>query len=164
MRDDRNAMAKNDGFEKVDDRKVAVPAKFRSKPGEVDRLKELMASIVHYHKSEGTETFEESLDFDDPDDSDDPLSLGETRFMKEEYLLTEAADAGKVVRQRRDAANYRRKYYGKGESGTGSKGDGDRSARSGDVDHQRGSERESEGRSGEAASGGAGSSKGGGAN
>lgn len=125
-------MAKRDGFEPVDDRPVAVPVQFRGPQGEVDRMREMMASLVRDLRGhQEVESFEESLDFVVDDDDDEPISNSETRYMKEERLLTEAEEAAKVVEQRRAAAQYLERVHGKDRSrrervdGRGEK-DGDR--------------------------------------
>lgn len=119
-------MAKRNGFEPVDDKPVAVPLKFRSPPGEVDRLRSMMANlVVSLRGQDDVESFEESLDFEDPDD-EDPLSHSEMRYMREEVLLTEAQQAAKVASQRRAADEYRRNKHGsekRGVDGSGASGD-----------------------------------------
>lgn len=153
------------GFEYLDDTPVAVPVKFRQAPGEVDRMKSLMAQlIVDLRGRSDVESFEESLDFEDPDD-DDPLSSrvshSELRFMKEEKLLQDATEADTIMSQRRAADELRRKIHGDRQSG--GKGVSDVASRTGDAVDERGKVRESKGQSGEAASGGSGASEGGGA-
>lgn len=109
-------MAKRNGFEPVDDKPVAVPVKFRSPPGEVDRLRTLMANlVVDMRGRNDVESFEESLDFE-TDEDDDPVSHSEQRYMQEEKLLTEAQEAVRVATQRRDAAQ-RWKEFNRGKGG-----------------------------------------------
>lgn len=107
-------------YEKVDKSKVAVPVQFRQPPGEVDRLRSMMASlVVELRNKDDVESFEESLDFELEDDDFDlssGVSQSEHRLMQEERLLTEAEEASRVLLQRREAANLERKLRG---SGTG---------------------------------------------
>lgn len=152
-----------DGFEILDDTPVTVPVKFRQAPGEVDRLRSMMAQLVVDMRSRhDVETFEESLDFDVDDDDDElsrSLSRSETRYMKEEVLLTEHEEAERIRLQRRAAYEWRKRNgHVKDPDGAERVRDGD--GRSRDASNERREERKSEGRSGEAASGGAGSSKG----
>lgn len=123
VREDK--MAKNDGFEPVDDRPVAVPVKLRAPIGEVDRLRDLMARlVVDMRDQNGVESFEESLDFEVDDDDDGPISQSETRYMQEEKLLTEAEEAHRVMLQRREAAKFKRRFkYGE-DSGRRERTDG----------------------------------------
>lgn len=150
------------GLEYLDNTPVAVPVKFRGgNYAGPDKMRQMMRElIVDMRGRSEVESFEESLDFE-VDDDDDPLSSrvsqSEMRYMQEEKLLTEAEEASKVVVQRRDAANYRRK---RDENRNGPEGVRDGDARSRDAGYERGSERKQEGRSGEAASGGARASEG----
>lgn len=101
------------GLEYLDATPMSVPVKFRSNPGEVDRLKTIMKNLIQeLQGSDQVESFEESLDFE-VDDDDDILSSGvspsELRYMREENLLTEKQEAERIVSQRVAAAQYRRK-------------------------------------------------------
>lgn len=126
-------------FEKVDDRPVALPVNMKP-PTEVDRMREMMRRlIVEVSQNPQRESFEESLDFRD-DEDEEVVSPSETRYMKEERLLTEAEEASKVVMQRRAAYNWRKKH---GQDD----GRGKRVERSGSeaVDQRAGDEREKRG-------------------
>lgn len=121
--------------EKVDNKPVALPVGYKP-PTEADRLKGLMSRLIgEMHGRSDVESFEDSLDFDTGDDDDDPfpsVSHSELRYMKEETMLTDAREADRVVRHRRDDANYKERYYGKGNSGErreGSRSDGSEAAR-----------------------------------
>lgn len=103
-------MPKRDGFEPVDDRPVAVPVRFRAPPGEVDRMREMMARLSKEMGKVGVETLDESLDFNIDEDDDGPISPSETRLMVEERLLTEREEADRIIAQRREAALLRRRF------------------------------------------------------
>lgn len=115
-------MAKNDGFEPVDNRPVALPVGYVKQP-EADRLKGLMERLfVDMRTQNEADSFEDSLDFDV--DEDDPISPSEMRYMVEERVLTEAEEAATVVRHRLDAKSFKDKYHGKRDSDQGRKGAG----------------------------------------
>lgn len=146
-------MAKNDGFEKCDDRPVAVPVRYRGPVGEVDRLKHLMRTLIVEAGANGRrETLEESLDFNTGEDDDGPLSHAETRYMQEEKLLTEAEYAAKMGSQRRAVAQLKERFNVQSRDAAG---DSRRVDRAGEVGAAVGGE----GRS--AGVGGAGVSEGG---
>lgn len=154
-------MAKRDGFEPEDDRKVAVPVEFRRPLGEVDRMRSMMAQlIVELRDNPHVESFEDSLDFDTGEE-DDPISPSEMRFMKEEFLLTEAQEARKVALQRRAANEFKEKLYGKDRGrreGAERGGNRDAEKQRGDGSEKRGAGGEEGGR----AAGGAGGEREGG--
>lgn len=111
---------KDKGLEYLDTTPVAVPVRFRQRPGEVDRLKDMMRNlIVELRDREGIESFEESLDFevDDEDDGLPAISQSEMRYMKEENLLTEKQEVDRVIMQRRAADHFRRMRDGKVDGG-----------------------------------------------
>lgn len=140
-------------YEKVDNKPVALPVGFKKDP-EADRLHHLMRTLVLDLEKKGVipnqvESFEESLDFQLPDDEDGDLALAahvsqsEMRYMQEESMLTEFQETSKMVSQRRDAANYRRKKYGSQDErrsgGSERRGNEDSSHGVGDAPQERGS-------------------------
>lgn len=140
-------MAKRDGFEPTNDKPVALPVGYKP-PTEADRLHGLMSRlIVDMHGRSDVESLDESLDFDTGDDDGDEMfasrgvSQSEIRYMQEESLLTDAIEADRVVRHRRDALTWKGKYYGKDKSGrkrSDAGGNGDGEERSGDGAEKRG--------------------------
>lgn len=110
-------MARNKGFERVNDSPVAVPVEFKRAVGEVDRMRSMMANLVRdLRDRDDVESLEESLDFDVDEDQDmeDDVSQSELRYMTEEKLLTEKEEAARVMLQRREAAKLRERFdYGK---------------------------------------------------
>lgn len=131
MRNPLEFFAKKKVKEVVDNKPVALPVGFKPDP-EKDRLHHLMRTLVRDLEEKGVipnqaESFEQSLDFELPDDEDGDvvfaansgrLSQGEIKYMQEERMLTEAEEAAKTEVQRRAVDHYRRKY-GKGRSDEG---------------------------------------------
>lgn len=130
-------MAKRNGFEPSDSKKVSVPVEFRRPPGEVDKMRRMMRELIEEVSSGGkAETFEESLDFR-LDDDEDYVSPSETRYMTEERLLTEAEEASRVLMQRRAANEIKEKLYGKGKRGSDAGGKGGVEGGDGGVSEKR---------------------------
>lgn len=148
-------MSDDKGKEIPDPTPVAIPVRFRSAVQDGDRLRGMMQNLIADMRGrEHVESFEESLDFED-DEDDDPLSLGETRYMKEEKLLTEHREVSNMVSRRVQDANFKRRLnHGKDRA---VEGGGERGARGvGRVAEERGADDESGGRAGGGAKGGEG--------
>lgn len=107
-------------FEKVDNKPVALPVGFKKDP-EADRLHMLMRKLVVDLEKRGVipnhaESFEESLDFQLPDDEDGEVILSsvvspsEMRYMQEEKLLQETVEASRMVMRRSEDAKLIRRY------------------------------------------------------
>lgn len=136
-------MAKYNGFEPVDNKPVALPVGF-VKPTEADRLHGLMQRLfVDMREQSSRDSFEDSLDFDMEEDDELPINVSqsEMRYMQEERLLTDAVEADRVVRHRRDAKSFKDKYYGgrkDGKAGVFVGGAVDGESVSADVSEKRG--------------------------
>lgn len=122
---------KRDGYEPVDDTPVEVPLEFRRPPGEVDRLREMILQVSAEIAEKGGESFEESLDFDIDHDGgfdggpEDDLTQSEARLMREEFLASEAAEADRILAQRRAETTLRGKRgAGTGKEDSGARADG----------------------------------------
>lgn len=101
-------MAKDKGFEYLDDSPVEVPVKLRRKDSWAEMVQHVAAELSRRASQEGDESFEDSLDFGDEDDDDLPISPSETRYLKEEELLTEALEAARIRTARYRAAQIQK--------------------------------------------------------
>lgn len=99
-------MAKDKGFEYLDDTPVEVPVKLRraSTDAWAEMVKRVVEQVSEQARSKGGESFEESLDFGPDEDEELPISPSEMRYLREEELLTDALEASRVRSERRRAA------------------------------------------------------------
>lgn len=151
-------------FEKVDNKPVALPVGFKPNP-EADRLHHLMRHLIRDLEVKGVipnraESFEESLDFNLPDDEDGDVILGahlssgisqsELRYMEEEKMLTEATEVANMNMQRRAAIEYKESRHGKKDQrrsgGSERSGDGVNSDVAGNAPQERRSSGEQAGK------------------
>lgn len=133
-------MDRDKGFEYLDDTPVEVPVKLRRRDSFTEMVQHVAQELSRRAAEQGGETLEESLDFG-PDEDQDLPTPAELRYLAEEELLQDALEAGKVRRQRMEAARLERKLRGRredeeraGQSGrSGKAGPSDRESESGAV-------------------------------
>lgn len=92
-------MAKDKGFEYLDDSPVEVPVRLRRRSAEgwAEMVQAVAKEMSRRAAEQKDETLEDSLDFGEDDDEFSlPISQSEMRYLKEEELLTEALEAAKL--------------------------------------------------------------------
>lgn len=99
-------MAKDKGFEYLDDTPVEVPVKLRRNAPDAwsEMVRRVVEQVSAQAREKGGETFEESMDFGPDEDEDMGVSPSEMRYLREEELLTEALEASRIRDERRRAA------------------------------------------------------------
>lgn len=118
-------MAKDKGFEYLDDTPVEVPVRLRRKDSWAEMVQHVAHELSRRQAEQGEETLEDMLDFDE--DPDDDISQSEMRYMKEEELLTQALEAARVRTERYRNAQLHKELTRGRKRGEG-EGEGERSA------------------------------------
>lgn len=127
------------GREIPDRTPIEVPLRFKKNISEAQRTKELIRTVLSdYAASQGQETFEESCDFDVPDDPGDldfGVSPSEMRTMADEQLIEDLRDARDPAKIQEDLNRSAKR--GKRQSGNRSERVGESGSRQGSGSSSR---------------------------